>query len=67
MSDSDYPVDAGLLAGDWGALPQEPCRYCHRPGKVRFLIDDSPWGKTQPHVTTCGWCNRTWTADSPLA
>jgi hypothetical protein len=52
---------------DRGALLNEPCRYCHEVGGVYFVLDDSPWGKSQPQVVGCSRCGATWTADGPLA
>lgn len=53
--------------GDWGALPLEPCRYCHSIGGVQFRIDDSPLGKNQPQVVRCDKCGRDWEVTSSSA
>lgn len=60
---SDYKGNVG----DWGALPAEPCRFCHKAGGVFFRIDDSPTGLNQPQEARCDLCGQTWAADSPLA
>ena len=68
MSDTDSPSDRiDPILEDWGLLPNEPCRFCHRIGGVRFQIDESPWGLANPQVMTCGNCGSTWTADSATA
>ena len=48
------------IESNWGALPQEPCRFCHEAGGVQFLIDDSPFGKNAAQVMQCTRCGRTW-------
>ncbi len=47
---------------DMGTLPEEPCLYCHRPGGVYFIIDDSPFGKTTEQVVACDRCKNSWVA-----
>jgi hypothetical protein len=54
-------------SGDWGHLPEEPCRYCRRVGGVMFRNDDSPRGKTEPQAIRCELCGRVWEADSSSA
>jgi hypothetical protein len=46
--------------GDWGHLPNEPCRFCHQIGGVYFRVDDSPRGKNEPQVVRCENCGRDW-------
>lgn len=53
--------------GDWGSLPLEPCRFCHKIGGVLFRVDDSPLGKNQPQVVRCDLCGRDWEVTSSLA
>lgn len=66
--DSAFPAsNQPVQAGDWGALRQEPCRFCRRLGGVHFLIDDGPEGKVGLQSMRCDLCKRTWTADSSCA
>jgi hypothetical protein len=53
--------------GDWGALPQEPCRYCRCVGKVMFQVNEGQKNLNDAQVVRCGKCGRDWVADSPLA
>jgi hypothetical protein len=52
---------------EWGALPNEPCRYCRQPGGVYFLVDDGPEGRVGLQPMRCDRCGRTWIADSASA
>jgi hypothetical protein len=53
--------------GEWGLLDGEPCRYCHQIGKVLYLVDDGPEGKSGLQVVRCDACKRSWVVDSALA
>lgn len=53
--------------GDWGLLPGEPCRFCHKQGKVFFHIDDGPEGRRGLQAVRCDACGRSWTVDSSTA
>ena len=53
--------------GDWGSLPEEPCRKCHQRGGVMFQIDDGPEGRTSSQAVRCTLCGATWHADGPYA
>lgn len=48
---------------DYGYLSNEPCRYCHQQGGVRFVIDDSPFGKCTSQVVNCTLCGSVWNVD----
>lgn len=61
------PQNKPAHEGEWGHLPQEPCRFCRHQGQVYFLIDDGPEGKKGLQVQRCDHCKRTWEADSSLA
>lgn len=54
-------------SGDWGHLPNEPCRFCHKQGKVYFQIDDGPEGRRGLQASRCDNCGRSWTVDSANA
>jgi hypothetical protein len=58
---------APVHAGEWGALPAEPCRYCRKCGGVEFLIDSGPEGKAGLSPVRCHGCGRSWAADSTSA
>ena len=62
MIGTQHPQMYDNATGDWGHLPDEPCRYCFQVGKVYFRNDDSPLGKSQPQVVRCDACGRTWEA-----
>lgn len=53
---------APVRAGRWGALPQEPCRFCRQVGGVHFLIDDGPEGRSGLSPVRCDRCKRDWIA-----
>lgn len=53
------PID--VHSGEWGHLPGEPCRYCHIPGGVYFLIDNGPEGIKGLQIQRCVNCHRSWT------
>lgn len=55
------------IEGDWGYLPKEPCRYCHKQGGIYFQVDDGPEGRKGLSAVRCDFCKRTWTADSSSA
>lgn len=61
---TDKMNDGGMKnnEGDWGSLPQEPCRYCRQVGGVYFRVDDSPRGKTEAQIVRCDKCGRDWEA-----
>lgn len=65
--DCTAPIVAPAHEGEWGALPSEPCRYCHQIGGVFFMIDDGPEGRKGLQVTRCDKCGRSWEADSSSA
>ena len=58
---------ATVHTGDWGHLPHEPCRHCRVQGKVYFLIDDGPAGRSAAQTVRCDACGRSWEADSSSA
>lgn len=51
------------VTGDWGKLPEEPCRYCHRQGGIMFMVQDGP-EKHLPQIVRCELCKRSWEANS---
>lgn len=53
--------------GDWGSLPDEPCRFCRKAGGVHFMLDDGPEGRVGLQPMRCDLCGRTWEADSVAA
>lgn len=53
--------------GDWGYLPNEPCRYCRSIYCVYFQINEGQKNLNDPQVVRCDACGRDWIADSPLA
>lgn len=55
-----------MNTGDWGALPNEPCRFCRQVGGVQFLIKDGLSHDNQQEVR-CDKCKRAWVADSSSA
>jgi hypothetical protein len=63
MKDKEYKAEDG----EWGQLPDEPCRYCRRIGGVMFMIDDGPEGRAGLSSVRCDLCGRTWVADSTTA
>lgn len=63
MNEPEYEVESG----EWGALPQEPCRYCRRQGGVQFRLDDDPTVQHGPQIVRCELCGRWWEADSSSA
>jgi hypothetical protein len=56
--------ESSKVISNKGALPQEPCRFCHKIGGVYFIIDDSPFGKSTVQVVSCNLCKATWEAHS---
>lgn len=46
--------------GDWGWLPDLPCRFCFYRGAMFFLIDDGPEGKVGLSPVRCDNCGRSW-------
>jgi hypothetical protein len=61
------PQTAPCWAGEWGHLPQEPCRYCRQIGGVYFCIDDGREGIGGLSSVRCDKCKRDWINDSPNA
>jgi hypothetical protein len=61
------PKEYDANIGDWGHLPNEPCRFCRQVGGVYFLIDDGPEGKAGLEIVRCDKCKRSWTVDSANA
>lgn len=53
--------------GEWGSLPQEPCRFCRKPGGVIFQVNEGQKNLCDPQVVMCRLCKKDWIADSPLA
>ena len=66
-STTTQPPRYDAQTGEWGSLPQEPCRYCRRQGGVQFLIDNGPEGRTSAQIVRCALCGRDWLADSAMA
>lgn len=69
----DEPVRGGLQVvfqhdyqhetGEWGWLPNEPCRHCGVVGKVYFMADDGPEGRGEGlQPVRCDACKRSWQA-----
>ena len=58
--------DYNCETGDWGSLPNEPCRHCHKVGGVMFLIQDG-WDKNLPQMVRCTLCHNVWEATTGVA
>ena len=63
---SDYTETTNRGGEDWGALPQEPCRYCRRQGGVQFLASEHPFDN-HAQLVRCELCGNVWEADSSSA
>jgi hypothetical protein len=63
----DLTTKTSAYEGEWGWLENEPCRFCHRTGKVYFLIDDGPEGRKGISPMRCDHCKRTWTQGEATA
>ncbi len=63
----NQPKEYSAIEGDWGFLPNEPCRFCHQTNCMFFLIDEGPEGKTGLSPVRCDKCKRSWTPDSSNA
>jgi hypothetical protein len=61
------PKEYDAITGDWGTLPQEPCRFCHEIGGIFFMIDNGPEGHTGLQTVRCDKCKRWWIVDSACA
>lgn len=49
-----------LESGEWGHLPQEPCRACHRIGGVHFDASDGPESRRGHETVRCNYCGNVW-------
>lgn len=65
MPDQNKPEN--VHEGEWGHLANEPCRFCRHVGKVYFLIDEGPEGKSGLSPVRCDHCGRSWVPDSSSA
>jgi len=61
------PPKYSAETGEWGHLPNEPCRFCRQPGGVHFMIDDGPEGRSGHQPMRCDLCKRTWEAGEATA
>jgi hypothetical protein len=59
--------DRATKADEWGHLPNEPCRYCRKPGGVYFLQDNGPEGRDGLQPMRCENCKRDWIAGTSTA
>ena len=62
-----YRITRPTHEGEWGALLQEPCRYCRQQGGMFFLNDEGWEGVAGHQIMRCDLCKRSWQADSATA
>ena len=61
------PTPDRPASDQWGALTEEPCRYCHRQGGVQFWLSSHPLDNNGPQVVQCILCKNVWNADRGTA
>ena len=66
-TDSSLPAGLSETEAQWGALPEEMCRFCNRQGGVQFWYSELPLDRHGPQVVRCVTCKNVWNADGPLA